>query len=390
MTAAYFMPTPSARWLFLLELLLFFCFTMATWLASLKASVYDCLFVGISGYTVQHLAQQVKNLLLLWLYPYVESAMARVDFERILTAVSLVAVGAAVYFLLARRLRRGAPDTDKKRYLILSALVLMFSVALSGLTTPATDTDYIVQKLYAAVCCVLALFLTYGLVTEKKLENELATVNRIRSEEKEHYLISKETIELINLKCHDLKHQISRLGRGGSVDPDELKKIEGAVNIYDSVLKTGNEALDVILTEKSLSCEKNGITLSCIIDGAALSFMKDSDIYSLFGNALDNAMEAVRALEQPDRRIGLQVQRRRDLVLVHMQNKYSGKLSFDDGLPVTTKADRNYHGFGMRSMKLIVEEYGGAMTIGSADGIFAVDMLFPVKKGKADAETRPA
>ena len=75
------------------------------------------------------------------------------------------------------------------------------------------------------------------------------------------------------------------------------------IDIYDSMLKTGNEALDVIFAEKSLLCRKNDIKLNCIIDGAKLSFMETADIYVLFGNLMDNAMEAVEKLSDVDKRI---------------------------------------------------------------------------------------
>ena len=50
---------------------------------------------------------------------------------------------------------------------------------------------------------------------------------------------------------------------------------------------------------------------------------------------------------------------------------------FLDGLPVTTKADRDYHGYGMRSMRYITEKYGGTLTAQYRDGLFVLNLLFP-------------
>lgn len=62
-----------------------------------------------------------------------------------------------------------------------------------------------------------------------------------------------------------------------------------------TLVHTGNDALDAILSEKGLACEQGGIAFRCMADGAAVGFMAPTDIYSLFGNALDNAIEASRA-----------------------------------------------------------------------------------------------
>lgn len=69
-----------------------------------------------------------------------------------------------------------------------------------------------------------------------------------------------------------------------------------------TVARTGNETLDIVLTDKLLYCEKNNVTITCIADGKSLSFMSEEDIYSLFGNALDNAVLAVEQLPEPYQR----------------------------------------------------------------------------------------
>ena len=67
--------------------------------------------------------------------------------------------------------------------------------------------------------------------------------------------------------------------------------MEQEIRSYEAQNKTGNEVLDTILTSKSLYCQQHGITLTCVADGAALDFMDTMDLCSLFGNALDNAIE---------------------------------------------------------------------------------------------------
>ena len=109
------------------------------------------------------------------------------------------------------------------------------------------------------------------MMQEKKRadEEKKALLQQLRVEERKQYEQKKETVELINVKCHDMRHQIDLLEkRGKGMDSQELDKMRELLNIYDSSVQTGNETLDILLTERSLYCEKYGIRLSCIVDGS--------------------------------------------------------------------------------------------------------------------------
>lgn len=189
--------------------------------------------------------------------------------------------------------------------------------------------------------------------------------------------ISKENIELINIKCHDIKNQIATLG--DRVPQEEIRELERAVDIYDMAFKTGNEALDVLMVEKLMVCENKNIRLDCMMDGKLLSFMKQSDVYALFGNAVDNAIEAVERIVNEERRyISVRVRMEKGMLVIHFENYYEGEIAFVKGLPQTTKEDKRYHGFGMKSIRMIVEKYQGHFSVGAKDGIFTLNILLPI------------
>lgn len=115
-------------------------------------------------------------------------------------------------------------------------------------------------------------------------------------------------------------------------------------------------------------------------DGSLLSFMNEAEIYSMLGNAIDNAFSAVRELEEENRRIGLTVQKVKNFVTVQVRNRYKGEIVLSgDGLPVTTKSDSENHGFGLKSIRYIVEKYGGRMSVKAQEGEFSLNIIFPVK-----------
>ena len=117
--------------------------------------------------------------------------------------------------------------------------------------------------------------------------------------EAEKHKISAENIAFINMKCHDLKYQIAAIKKiSGGEQAENIQELEKAVSVYDLSLKTGNETLDNLLFERSILWDKYHINFTCIADGSQLDFIIPSDIYSLFGNALDNAIESVRLIDE--------------------------------------------------------------------------------------------
>ena len=158
-----------------------------------------------------------------------------------------------------------------------------------------------------------------------------------------------------------------------------IHDLNESISIYDSRIETGNQLLNVLLTEKCLYCEQNGILLSCMADGSKLSFIKEEDLYCLFGNIIDNALEAVKAIEEKEKRVvNLVIKAKHDLLIVQEENYFNGELAFRDGLPVTSKADKDYHGFGMRSIRMITRKYEGELSTFVSDNIFHLNIVFPL------------
>lgn len=180
------------------------------------------------------------------------------------------------------------------------------------------------------------------------------------------------------MKCHDMKHQIHSISKAAAIDPETIRGIEETISIYDSIVKTGNQVLDIIIAEKSLYCGKNNIFISYMIDGEKLNFMSDTDVYSLFGNLLDNAIDVVLKLERDRRVIGITIKAEGELLSINSHNYYSGEVLMVDGLPVTAKEDKNFHGFGVKSMVMIVEKYGGNITFEAKDQVFNLNILLPL------------
>ena len=241
----------------------------------------------------------------------------------------------------------------------------------------------IVLRLVVIGTCFFSLALEHEMLVRRKIESERVALESLLQAREAQYELSRETIDAVNIKMHDIRHQIRHLEDGSEgttvLDRDVLRDIAREVRVYDTRVKTGNDALDTILTEKALLGEREGITMSCIADGAALDFMAPADLYSFFGNALENAFEAVRQVNDAERRnISVLVKRVAGMASIHVENYFAGKVTFDGELPKTSKPDAANHGYGVRSMQMICERYGGALTASAEGQVFSLDALIPI------------
>ena len=362
--------------------LVFFATVLVAYV-SYDVSFWTILFEAIAGYLTEHFASQV-GILITYI---VELTGVSIILPTILPDVLACAVIYPLfYYLFARQIRRGAhPNINNRRLIVLVGMGLFVCIALSVFPlerqmTLLEEAGIAAQicsvfHIYAMFSCLASLMLLFGLRTQGELRDRLEMADRLLHLQQEQYRISRDNIELINIKCHDLKHQIAALRE----HPDEksIREIEDAVRIYDSTIQTGNNALDVILTEKSLYCGRNGIRFTCIADGEKLDFMDPGDIYSLFGNIVSNAIEALERMEESGREFSLSIREVGSYVVVLEQNPFEGELHFTKGLPDTTKGDPRDHGFGMLSIRSIVEKYGGQLVIRAEDGVFSVKAVFP-------------
>ena len=213
-----------------------------------------------------------------------------------------------------------------------------------------------------------------------KVQKELEVVQNVLQNQYLQYKISKESIDLINYKYHDLKHQIQILRSQENLEKNaSLDKMEEEIKQYELQNKTGNPVLDTILTSKGFECDKNGITLTCVANGFLLDFMDTMDICSIFGNAMENAVECEKQILYREKRlIHVTVSEQKGFVMMRFENYYEEQLNYGKGELLTTKKDKQFHGYGIKSIKYIANKYGGAVHIDAKDHWFALKVLIPL------------
>lgn len=367
-------------------LMLTFAITLTTTCVAVllvwRVSPWQAFFCCTAGYIAQNLISGTSNL--------IDTLVCAAGRPELPWSSTLLMGCLLVYplylWLFVRLVRRHSLADISEPQIILAALVVVatvigLDVVIKGLGAEVMGMEpYLMARLAHGVLCGFTLFSEQKILATRQLATEREVERRMAAERERQYQLSRKNIDAINVKCHDIKHQIHSLADSGRVaDGRTLEDLASEIAIYDSAVKTENPALDVILTEKGLVCSGEKITLAVIADGRALECLEPQEIYSLFGNALDNAIEAVRGIEEPERRlISLNVRRSGTMCVINVENSCDVAPAFRDGLPVTTKADADSHGFGTRSMRGIVERHGGVLSFGCEDGIFHVDALLPV------------
>jgi hypothetical protein len=230
---------------------------------------------------------------------------------------------------------------------------------------------------------VAILFAYHMQLGELKVRFEVEKLQNILNMQYNNYEMLEKSISAVNQKYHDLKYQIALLKQETSEGKrvEYLNQMEKEIKSYEAQNKTGNRVLDTILTGKSLYCQQNCIELTSVADGKAVDFMDDIDISTLFGNALDNAIESTSKIKDKERRlIHVVILKKNHFLRVRIENCYDEELVFVNGLPQTTKGDRKYHGYGLKSIENTVKKYEGSVTIQAEKGWFELRILIPVSE----------
>lgn len=238
---------------------------------------------------------------------------------------------------------------------------------------------------------VAVLYAHYLSMCNNAVMQELAAVQKTLQTQYQQYKQSRESIELINMRYHDMKHQIQYLR--GEQDENKrnefLDKMENEIKSFELQNKTGNAVLDTILTGRGLYCYKHGITMTSVADGKLLDFMEVVDICNIFGNALENAIESVLTIEDKEKRlIHVTVSQVNGFVMIKIENYYEGDIKTDGGEYLTTKLDKKYHGYGIKSIRYTADRYDGAVYINTENNWFDMKILIPIKKSEGEIKPK--
>lgn len=295
------------------------------------------------------------------------------------------------YWILERgHIPQDASMNVGSKELLGAAAIALAAFVISNLSFIMPDTPF--SSATSSILYVRTLVDFGGLVMlvtqmEKREELRMRSENQIMNvmlqRQYDQYRMSIDNIELLRREFHDLKHYMIAIR--AEEDPQKrdqyLEEMEQAILNQEALTNTGNRVLDVVLTTKSTYCSQKGINFTCLADGSLISFMHVKDICSIFGNALDNAIECVSQFDDPEKRlVTLSMFQKNRFLMIQFENYTETVLELDSNcLPRTTKGNTQYHGYGLKSIQAAAQKYGGSMTLQSKDNWFTLSVLIPTE-----------
>ncbi len=353
----------------------------------------DCGVLTTHAFVLAEFAASLYKQLFVWYVLIVGN-------DGIFSSVAIMIVVFGITYPVYYQIEKGniAPDrnlniNNKELLSVLATGIgafIMSNISFINTRTPFSATE---NMLYVRTLVdfggMLMLMTEMGRRNELTLKNESNEINQLFQKQYEQYKLAIDNSEALRKEMHDMKHYVMALKNED--DParrsEVLEDMEQAIAVQESFMNTGNKVLDVILTTKSLQCQKKNITLNAMVDGDLLSDIHVKDICSLFGNILDNAIEATQQVEEVEKRlITLSVRKRNQFIIVecenctdvstvNLRNSKKRRRFRKNNLPKTTKGDNVKHGFGLKSISQVAEKYGGALHVSYEDGWFKVKVL---------------
>lgn len=393
---AVFYPLPNeiaySGWYTSIMFLVMFITSFVYLKLSYKMDFVHTFFVGITAYTIQHLSYQLLTLLSVVFdisTMFGQYSNEVIDFSKynafsLIYALVYLSIYSTVYgfsFLtMSKKMNKsGKIEFKTTKLILLGGLILLVDIILNAYIVYIKE-DYnrqysIILCIYNVICCIFVFYIQFSTIKVSDMKQEVEVFSVMLHMRDKQFAMQKENINLINQKCHDIKYQLKQF-----VENKNVEEIEHIVSIYDANYHSGNEVLDIILTEKSLYCNENKIQFTCMTNCKDLGFIQDSDLYCLFGNMIDNAIEAVDKFSDDSQKcISININTQGELLTININNYYQGEIRLDDeGFPLTSKENNGYHGFGIRSIKSIVEKYNGSISIVTNNNIFRLNVLFPI------------
>lgn len=184
--------------------------------------------------------------------------------------------------------------------------------------------------------------------------------------------------EKVRSVYHDMKNHLLVLQRqiNSPETAEMVEKLQSQVAMYEDYEHTGNDILDIILKEKSETAREKHIALSVTADLNGVDFIEPLDVSTIFGNGLDNAIEASEKLPEEQRAILVKAGRVQNFFFVLIENSCLQNREYTKQR--TTKSDDFLHGFGISNMRKAAEKYDGQLTIKCENEKFTLKILIPI------------
>lgn len=262
--------------------------------------------------------------------------------------------------------------------IFLIALIAFFFDTLSHLNLNQTGDvlHYITLVVLPGLFILIFLYVKNTMYLREQEQRDKIQIAQLQ-QQYSYYQEKMKDEERVRSIYHDLKnHLLVMESRQNTEETRQMAEtLRSQIADYEDYVHTGNEFLDIILKDKAAKAREKQIDFSTLVDFKGMDFIEPLDISTIFGNAIDNAMEASERLPEDQRLITVKAERVRDMLIITVENNTLPGTQPAEG---TTKKDRFVHGFGIPNIKKAVEKYDGQCSFRQEDGIYLLKILIPI------------
>lgn len=353
-----------------------------------QVSLYSGVFVLSKAFMLSELIASTAWLIYCLLF--LESGTTAIWIESLFNLALYAGIGAFIYYVERKGEIGEVLASFTWKDTLTSILVVILTFAMSNIGFLLSETTYnlgnslavFVLRTFVNITGLLLLYIQQYLRKDQFQRTEVDNIRHLFNSQYRQYKSFAESTAYINRKSHDLKHQMSVILSESDTDKREryLTNLKSSIENLEAKIETGNAVLDTFLTQKNQYCITNDINFTCIANGELLNHLQVTDLVSLLGNALDNAIEHVETYDDPERRlITLKLTSKANMVVLRIDNYLMDAIEDFEDLPETSKQDKIYHGYGLKSIRYIANRYGGHMNISTDDHWFSLQVVFPMK-----------
>ena len=333
-------------------------FTMLTWIGfSAASNVFSIPQVDSIFYSYSNVAYHVLGFLLLMLMTNVIPIHKIYDITLERIGMVVIVVACEFYIDYTKSSLRTDVDSGSKSTFLVYLLIMQLFI----ISTIVLFERFLIANEESRLKEVLEVANQYRVEAAQAKQNANENISRMHHDMKNHLIAIRNMIRL-NDNANDYINGL----------------LESFVN-YESLYHTGNSLLDGLLSEKGALAASNKIEFEVDINYANCYYVQDSDTCVIFGNALDNAIEACK-LANVKKFVKVQGRVISNNYIIRISNSYSGQLRFHGDRLMTTKSDSSLHGIGISSIKKAVEKYNGFIVIDyDIPQVFTLSVFLPVQ-----------
>lgn len=276
----------------------------------------------------------------------------------------------------------------RKEWLLFTAMPFLTWIMMTVLTPVAITSDAIITYIFYASVVMLAInIIIFYFMFKIKQDSETKLNYELLKMQYSNIVHTEENMKALYESTYSLKHDLDKhlFAVKEMADKNECSEISDYIKhvVKDSnkaaqkIISTDNNIFNAVINTKLELCRQKSIITTIGIDNAAVSQLNNKYISVLFGNLLDNAIEAAEKAEP--KLINLFIKEKGNYISIYMENTYNS--NYSDPTLNTTKKNKSEHGFGTRNIQKIVEEHNGMVQyFVNENNFFCCDILLEKSK----------